>query len=155
MSNYQVLHGRVVDQNGNVGILYSPSAGYIQDKTSYCSDNDSVDGLYDDRSVWSTDPETGANDAAKLFCPPLVLHLANGGKVGELLGKDFEKYHQTLSKKGKLILNGALPNLDALDRVTLAWIPANSRFKVSIKANEDGGLEEYIEYYDPNKWHNT
>lgn len=155
MANYQVVHGRVIDQNGNVGVLYSHSAGYIQDKRSYCSDNDSVDGLYDDRSVWSTDPDTGLNDVMKLFCPPLVLYLANGGKLGELLGKNFEKHHQVLSKKGKLVLNGALPNLNALDRVALAWIPANSRFKVSIKANEEGGLEEFIEYYDPAKWYDT
>ena len=157
MSNYQIINGRLIDQTtGNVGILYSPTGGYVQDKTSYCSDNDSVDGLYDDLSVWSTDPDTGVNDIAKLFCPALVLHLANGGTIKELLGKNCDGSHITLSNKGKQILhNTGLPNWNALGRVALHWVPPNRKFKVSIKTEYDGGNAEYIDYYDPNKWFDT
>ncbi len=156
MANYQIVNGRVIDQSGNVGILYSPTAGYIQDKTSYCSDNDSVDGLYDDRSVWSTDPDTGVNCIEKLFCPQLVMHLATGGTIKELLHKDYGEYGHKLSKKGiQLLQASGMPNFNALDRVTLAWVPPHYTFKVSVKADIDGGLYEYIDGYDPNKWHTT
>jgi hypothetical protein len=143
--NFRVEGDRVIDENGRVGILYSPSAGYVQEKQSYTLGS-STDGVYDDATVWSTNIDTGVNDPRKLFCPLLVLHLANGGTIKELRNK-------RLTKKGTVVLQG-LPDIDALDRVVLEWIPPNKKFKVSIRHN-DGGPEEFIEYYDESKWFET